>query len=202
MKNKTIAGLIILILLVVAINFYTKDDEAEHYSEKNEEIDDLKQQNNRLKKDIEQIELRLENFMIAMVESEVFVEFLPNPNSTEILHKEINDKGFVVIYKDDNGITLGVYTKENKVSGHITIDEINPKEDINILVAVDYLNEELLYGGIITNNEIKTVFLSEVEAEIIQIDDELRVWYQTARSKDENVNLKALDGSGEVLFQR
>ncbi|MGD6969012.1 hypothetical protein ACQCVP_21565 [Rossellomorea vietnamensis] len=59
--------------------------------------------------------------------------------------------------------------------------------------------EPYIYSGAISDNSIKEVYAGQMQAKIIQIEEDKRFWYVISREKDVEVKMVMADGTEKIV---
>ncbi|QED46971.1 hypothetical protein [Cytobacillus dafuensis] len=144
--------------------------------------------------------------------TELSLENFPHPKSTEILDRQRKDDYEIVFYTDETGYRIGYKKLDGEYWTHTGNGEINPTDGFDWVMNNDPTIPITLFGGIITDEKITTVFVKqktmEKEAEIIATDEGLRFWFTTFGSLEEpdlgdpdQLKIEAFDDNGNILWK-
>lgn len=87
-------------------------------------------------------------------EEKQFLNKVPYPDSTKVLHKESYKDGTIILYKDKTGFRAGYYVEKKDYlvdSGNI---ELNPKDGFTWGMNHDPQVPLVLFAGVITDEQI------------------------------------------------
>ena len=97
-------------------------------------------------------------------------DFLPHPESTRIIYEQLEENLVTIFYEDHLGYHLQV--SDPNFNGSLTIHSMNTNDGINY--EYDNYTGHVLFGGVITNNQIEKVKLAQgqvFDASILEIND-------------------------------
>ncbi|MFS0673749.1 hypothetical protein [Ornithinibacillus sp. 179-J 7C1 HS] len=216
--NKNVILIIFIIAFFVSATYFIEPAESEDVIpdlSDEEELNMLEEMYSELHSDYLNIHYENENLKQEMfemkkniLESNLLSNFLPHPESTEILHKKLEENKISVFYKDEIGNHLMVSSKKPSFDGNIKLNSLNPKDGFN-WEQVSY-SSYILFGGSITNNQIEKVQVKQgyrvYEADILKINDNHSAWYsifvkESTSNEPETIKIEALDKNGIILWE-
>ncbi|MCG3089304.1 hypothetical protein [Sporosarcina cyprini] len=141
-----------------------------------------------------------------------FLKSVPLPESTKIFYEEQKDGNNIVLYQDETGFRVAYKKRDGKYWVRTGNGKINPEDDFNWVMVNNPKIPIVLFGGIITNEQIVTVLVKqktiEKEATIIETDDGLRCWYVTFDTLEDPdpgeldpLKIEAIDKNDNILWK-
>ncbi|MCM3741577.1 hypothetical protein M3210_15090 [Oceanobacillus luteolus] len=213
--NKTIFVAIIIFLFLVAATYFTEITKSkEVISEKEKELiqyqkmySELHNDYLEMNSDYESLANELFNMEKNVLESNVgSSDSLPHLGPATVHHKQMKENLISIFYENALGYQLRISKPD--FYGNLTIDIVNPVMGINY-DYVDYATK-LVFGGVITNKQIKKIKLTQDEvyhASILKVNSDYFVWYSLVENKSTpeepfEVNIKALDDEDNVIWEK
>ncbi|MFD1608731.1 hypothetical protein [Oceanobacillus luteolus] len=223
-KNKKIILVITIILFMVAGSYFIESAESEVSNpEESEEMKKLQKEFNQLSIDYLNLQgeneelqdhinwLYEENFETykSIYESDFANEYIGE--SSEIIHKEIEEDKYILLVENETGFLISVWLKGQESPLFLEFSSLSPEEgfDWGGGQVLGPWQDHNFYGGIITENEIQQVNLVQNEkiheAEIVKIDNNLSIWYslfdyETSIEPDQ-IKIEALDNDGLIVWE-
>ncbi len=201
--------MVALLFFYLVIQFFREDTpkhmnveverERNQQNEYNELMITYINETEKLKDEIRTLSSLLYETRKALIETDAIIEQLPHPATTEIIHKELGEENYILIYKNEKGYTLLCYTPENPFPvttrlGYLASDVWNYENGILVgLTVLPIIDMVKVNGG---NNEVE-MELSEVN------DSNIRFWYGKVEFESEQIlsesTITVYDKEGNVL---
>lgn len=221
-KNKKVFVIMAIIFFMVVANYFIEPTESEESGpEESEEMKKLQKEFNQLSIDYlnlqgetEELQKKIQWLLESKFETykRIFETDYANQyigDSSEIIHKVIEEDKFMLFVENDTTFQLSVWVKEQEYPFSVELNTLNPKNGF-AWQGGPQMNLNF-YGGVITDNHIHQVqilYNDEVhDANIIEINDNLHIWYsifdyqRKSINEPNQMNILALDNKQNIVWE-
>ncbi len=217
-KGKYISLFVVATILVLIATYYKEPVKSENIIQEDEAVSrvidsefrdfniaylNMEGENRKLKEEITNLHERNFDLEKLILNSDKLMETFAYPESTKIIYKEIKEKEYLLLYRDERGKHLAINSPGEW--RYINFNYLVEHEGLN------WTGHNGFYAGFIKDNDINKIIVKENEkvydAEIIKLNDGTQLWYSIYEhdvkysGEPDKMKIEALDIDGEVIWE-
>ncbi|MGM9988968.1 MAG: hypothetical protein ACI35O_17305, partial [Bacillaceae bacterium] len=136
--------------------------------------------------------------------SKDFMDYVPHPKSTVLLHQQKIKNGTLYVYKDETGLRQMFISNDLKVNNNSANVELKPKEGISWGMLDNQKVSIVSLAGMVTNEDIQSVVVKqgaeEKQATIVETQ-EGRMWSTYFEDTLEPFKTEARSSDGRLIWE-